>query len=426
MTMQRLRIRGGKRLTGVVPISGAKNAALPLIAAALLSDKPLTLSNTPRLLDVDSMRDVVAHHGVKINDSGPRAIELNAESASLAETGHSMVRRMRAAALVLGPLLARFGRARVSLPGGCSIGARPVDLHLKALTTMGASVSIEGGTIVADAPTGLVGARILFPTSSVGATETAMMASTLALGETEIINAAREPEIVDLARCLTEMGAKIEGAGTHRIVVVGRQAWKPARHEILTDRIEAGSYAIAAAITSGELELIGARLEHLSAICQALEAAGAVIQPTDRGLLIERHGPLRAVDITTEPYPGFPTDLQAQWMALMSIADGVSIIRETVFEGRFMHVPELARLGADITLHGTTAAVRGHGGANGRGLHGAPVLATDLRASVCLLLAGLAAAGETFVEHVYHLDRGYEALDRKLARCGADVERLDD
>jgi UDP-N-acetylglucosamine 1-carboxyvinyltransferase len=355
---------------------------------------------------------------------GPRSVEFDAASALAAEASDMLVRRMRASALVLGPLVSRFGRARVSLPGGCSIGARPIDLHLKALTSLGATVSIDRGTIVADAPSGLVGNRILFATSSVGATETTLMAATLARGETEIINAAREPEVADLARCLVAMGAQIDGAGTHRILVSGCRTWRPARHEILSDRIEAGTYAIAAAITAGRLELLGARLEHLAAICEVLEAAGSVIQPTDRGLLVERNDTLRAVDVTTEPFPGFPTDMQAQWMALMSIADGTSVIRETVFENRFMHVPELLRLGAEITLRNTTAVVRGLAGK--RKLRGAPVLATDLRASACLLLAGLAAEGETIIDQFDHLDRGYEALDRKLSHCGADIARRND
>jgi UDP-N-acetylglucosamine 1-carboxyvinyltransferase len=394
------------------------------MAASLLFDQPLTLANVPSLTDVASMQEVLSLYGVRMTPRGSRAVEFDAAVASAAETGDALVRRMRASALVLGPLVARFGKARVSLPGGCSIGARPIDLHLKALTSLGATVSIDRGTIVADAPSGLVGNRILFATSSVGATETALMAATLARGETEIINAAREPEVADLARCLVALGAQIDGAGTHHILVNGYRTWRPARHEILSDRIEAGTYAVAATITAGRLELLGARLEHLAAICEVLEAAGAVIQPTDRGLLVERNGALRAVDVTTEPFPGFPTDMQAQWMALMSIAEGTSVIRETVFENRFMHVPELLRLGAEITLRNTTAIVRGL--ADKRKLRGAPVLATDLRASACLLLAGLAAEGETIIDQFNHLDRGYEALDRKLSQCGADIERRDD
>jgi UDP-N-acetylglucosamine 1-carboxyvinyltransferase len=328
---------------------------------------------------------------------------------------------MRATFLVIGPLIARFGSARVSLPGGCAIGARPVDLHLRALTTLGATVRTEGGYIVAEAPSGLHGARIVLGSPSVGATETALMAATLANGETEIFNAAREPEVQDLAECLTAMGATIEGAGTHRILVQGGTSWRAARHNIVPDRIEAGTYAIASAITGGHLELSGARLEHLAVVGQVLESVGVQIWPTDQGLMVARDGPLLAADITTEPYPGFPTDLQAQFMALASIAEGASMIRETVFENRFMQVPELMRLGANITLQGTSALVRG-----GAELAGAPVMATDLRASVCLVLAGLVAKGETIVNRVYHLDRGYEELDRKLVRCGADIRRESD
>ena len=367
--MEKLLIRGGRKLEGSVHIGGAKNAALPEIAAALLSPEPLTLANLPDVVDVRTMLSLMESHGV-------------------------------------------------ALPGGCAIGARPVDLHLKALAALGASIEIVGGYIEAKAPGGLHGARIVLPIPSVGATETALMAATLAPGESEIVNAAREPEVADLAACLVAMGAQIEGAGTHRIVVQGG-ALHAARHEIIPDRIEAGTYAVAAAITGGHLELTGARLEHLSAMAEVLEQAGVQLWPTDRGLMVRSSGALRGVDISTEPYPGFPTDLQAQFMALMTVAEGASMIRETVFENRFMHVPELARLGANITLNGTTALVRGV-----KALKGAPVMATDLRASVSLVLAGLVASGETAVNRVYHLDRGYEALDRKLVRCGASIERL--
>jgi UDP-N-acetylglucosamine 1-carboxyvinyltransferase len=417
--MDRLLIRGGKRLEGTVEIAGAKNAALPEIAACLLSPEPLTLTNLPAVTDVVTMLTLMEHYGVRITRRGPHHIELDARGAGNGEAPYDVVRRMRATFLVLGPLLARFGEARVSLPGGCAIGARPVDLHLKALASLGAAIAIDGGYIVATAPRGLTGARVMLGSPSVGATETAMMAATLALGETEILNPAREPEVTDLAHCLAAMGARIEGAGTHRILIEGNQPWRAAAHEILPDRIEAGTYAIAAAITGGHLELTGARLEHLAAVAQALEVAGVQIWPTDRGLMVSRTRELRSVDIATEPYPGFPTDLQAQFMALMTVADGASIIRETVFENRFMHVPELARLGANISLQGTTAVVRGTDR-----LRGAPVMATDLRASVCLVLAGLAAVGETTVSRVYHLDRGYEDIQRKLMRCGADITRL--
>ncbi len=417
--MERLLIRGGRRLEGTVQISGAKNAALPQIAASLLSAEPVTLANLPDVGDVRTMLTLMTHYGVATREHGPSSVTLDATHAKNLEAPYDIVRRMRATLLVLGPLLARFGTARVSLPGGCAIGARPVDLHLKALSVLGATIDLDGGYISAKAPNGLAGGRILFGSPSVGATATAMMAAVLARGETEIMNAAREPEVADLAACLVAMGAGIEGAGTHRILVQGGRALHAARHDIAPDRIEAGTYAVAAAITGGHLELTGARLEHLSAVGEALEVAGVQLWPTDRGLMVSRTGGLRGIDITTEPYPGFPTDLQAQFMALMTIAEGASMIRETVFENRFMHVPELNRLGANITLQGTSALVRGVSR-----LKGAQVMATDLRASVSLVLAGLAAEGETIINRVYHLDRGYEALDRKLVRCGAEIERV--
>ena len=418
--MERLLIRGGAALRGNVEISGAKNAALPQIAASLLSEEPLTLTNVPDLADIRTMLALMECYGVGIT-RGAGTLTLTAAGASNADAPYDIVRRMRATMLVLGPLLARFGRARVSLPGGCAIGTRPVDLHLKALAALGAEMSVEGGYILARAEAGLTGARIFFPTPSVGATATAMMAAVRAKGETEIMNAAREPEIADLALCLSAMGVPVDGAGTHRILVQGGATLKAARHELIPDRVEAGTYAIAAAITGGEIELCGARLEHMLAASETLEAVGATLWPTDRGLMVARTGPLASADITTEPYPGFSTDLQAQFMALMSVADGSSVIRETVFENRFMHVPELMRLGANITLSGTTAHVRG-----GATLRGAPVMATDLRASVCLVLAGLVAEGETIVDRIYHLDRGYTALDTKLRRCGASIERIKD
>ena len=416
--MDRLRIVGGQRLLGAVAISGAKNAALPQIAASLLSPHPLELTNVPAVTDVDNMLRVVTLHGAVVQGSDGSVV-IDPSAAVSKETSYDTVRKMRATVLVLGPLLARFGHARVSLPGGCAIGARPIDMHVKALAALGADIRIEGGLIVAEAPNGLSGARIVLSSPSVGATETAMMAATTAKGETEILNAAREPEVADLAACLHAMGARIEGAGTHRILVQGATSWRAATHHTIPDRVEAGTYAIAAAITGGELELANARLEHLASVVQALEAAGVGVWPGDRGLVVSRSGPLTPVDITTEPYPGFPTDLQAQFIALMCCAEGASLVRETVFENRFMHVPELMRLGADITLQGTTALVRG-----GRRLHGAQVMATDLRASVSLVLAALVAEGETTVNRVYHLDRGYEGLDRKLRMCGANIERL--
>lgn len=418
--MDRLRIIGGERLAGEVAISGAKNAALPQIAASLLSPYALELTNLPAVTDVANMLGVVELHGATVSRS-LLAATIDAGSAVSRETSYDTVRKMRATVLVLAPLLARFGNARVSLPGGCAIGARPVDLHLKALAALGADVKIDSGMIVATAPHGLTGSRVVLDFPSVGATETALMAATAAKGETEILNAAREPEIADLAQCLIAMGAEIEGAGTHRILVQGSTTWRAASHHTIPDRIEAGTYAIAAAITGGRLELTNARLEHMAAPVQLLELVGANVWPGDRGLIVSRESPLRATNVTTEPFPGFPTDLQAQFMALCCRADGVSRLRETVFENRFMHVPELSRLGADITLEGTTAVVRG-----GAPLRGAQVMATDLRASVSLVLAALVAEGETIVNRVYHLDRGYERLDRKLAMCGANIVRESD
>jgi UDP-N-acetylglucosamine 1-carboxyvinyltransferase len=417
--MDRLRIIGGTRLNGAVTIAGAKNAALPQIAASLLSPHPLTLTNLPIVADVENMLRVISLHGAGVTRLSDHGAVIDTRNAGAAEVSYDTVRRMRATVLVLAPLLARFGHARVSLPGGCAIGARPVDLHVLALATLGADIAIENGLIIAAAPGGLRGARIVFASPSVGATLTAIMAATMAKGETEIINAAREPEVADLAVCLIAMGAKIEGAGTHRILISGHTIWRPATHDIIPDRIEAGTYAIAAAITGGQLELTHARLEHMASVAQALESAGARIWPGDRGLIVSGEGDLRGTDITTESYPGFPTDLQAQFMALMCRANGAALIRETVFENRFMHVPELIRLGANITLQGTSAMVRG-----GAPLRGAQVMATDLRASVCLVLAALVAEGETIINRVYHLDRGYEQLDAKLRRCGAHIERL--
>jgi UDP-N-acetylglucosamine 1-carboxyvinyltransferase len=419
--MDRLRIIGGKRLEGAVAIAGAKNASLPQIAASLLSDRPLRLDNLPAVSDIDNMLAVASAHGVAVTRHDAHSATLDGAGALDGETPYDTVRRMRATVLVLGPLLARFGRARVSLPGGCAIGARPVDLHVKALAGLGAAIAVEGGMIVAEAPGGLKGGRVVLGSPSVGATETAMMAATLAKGETEIVNAAREPEVADLADCLVAMGASIEGAGTHRILVQGGTRFQAARHRVIPDRIEAGTYAIAAAITGGQLELTHARLEQLASVAQVLESVGVRIWPGDRGLIVSGDGPLKGIDITTEPYPGFPTDLQAQFMALMTQVQGAALIRETVFENRFMHVPELQRLGANVTLQGTSALVRG-----GAPLRGAPVMATDLRASVSLVLAALVAQGETVINRVYHLDRGYEQLDLKLKRCGADIVRLKD
>ncbi|MBI4367595.1 MAG: UDP-N-acetylglucosamine 1-carboxyvinyltransferase [Deltaproteobacteria bacterium] len=418
--MDRLVIRGGRRIEGSVQICGAKNAALPQIAAALLSSDRLELGNVPDVTDVDTMLALMREFGVVATRGPGRMLELDARESHNALAPYDMVRRMRASILVLAPLLARFGEARVSQPGGCAIGARPIDLHLKALEALGADVNMDSGYIHARTRGDrLQGGRIVLSSPSVGATLTALMAATLARGETEILNTAREPEVCDLALCLSAMGACIEGAGTHRILVQGVDALHHARHDLITDRIEAGTYAIAAAITGGHLEILGAHLEHLGSVGAVLECAGAQIWPTDRGLMVVRTGPLQPVDLATEPYPGFPTDLQAQFMALMTIASGASVIRETVFESRFMHVPELGRLGANISLQGSTALVRGV-----ERLHGAEVMATDLRASVSLVLAALVAEGETTVHRIYHLDRGYESLDHKLVQCGADIQRV--
>src|SRR5258707_769548 len=418
--MDRLVIRGGRRIEGSVQICGAKNAALPQIAAALLSAEPLELGNIPEVTDVTTMLALMGEFGVTADRRRGGVLVLDAAGARSAQAPYDMVRRMRASILVLAPLLARFGSARVSMPGGCAIGARPIDLHLKALDALGADVAMQSGYIHAHTKgDGLRGGRIVLSSPSVGATETALMAAVLARGETEILNGSRDPEVCDLALCLTEMGARIQGVGTHRILVQGVDALRHARHELITDRIEAGTYAIAAAITGGHLEILVAHMEHLGSVGAVLESAGAQIWPTDRGLMVVRSGPLQAIDLTTEPYPGFPTDMQAQFMALMAIASGASVIRETIYESRFMHVPELGRLGANISLQGSTAVVRGV-----EQLHGAEEMATDLRASVWLVLAAVAAQGETIGHRIYHLDRGYESLERKLTQCGADILRL--
>ncbi len=418
--MDRLVIRGGRRIEGSVQVSGAKNAALPQIAAALLSSEPLELTNIPAVADVETMLAMMREFGVVVTRGPARLLTLDASGAHNSDAPYDLVRRMRASILVLAPLLVRFGSARVSMPGGCAIGARPIDLHLKALEALGAEVGMDAGYIHARLKEDrLRGGRVVLSSPSVGATETALMAASLARGETEILNAARDPEVCDLAHCLIAMGVHIEGAGTHRVLIQGAEKLRRARHDLISDRIEAGTYAIAAAITGGKLEILGAHLEHLGTVGALLENAGVAIWPTDRGLMVSRSGPLRSVDVTTEAYPGFPSDLQAQFMALMTIAPGASVVRETIFEGRFMHVPELGRLGANISLQGSTALVRGV-----ERLHGAEVMATDLRASVSLVLAALVAEGQTTVHRIYHLDRGYEALDHKLVQCGADIHRV--
>jgi UDP-N-acetylglucosamine 1-carboxyvinyltransferase len=424
--MDRIRIKGGARLKGEIAISGAKNAALPLMAACLLSDQTLVLDNTPWLADIAFMADILGLLGVETNYApGKRLGEggkltLNAARLLSTTADYDVVRKMRASFLVLGPLVARHHHARVSLPGGCAIGARPVDLHLKALEALGAAIDLADGYVVAVAPQGLRGTRFEFPVVSVGATENAMMAATLAEGETVLVNAAREPEIVDLGDCLIAMGAKIKGLGTSEIVIEGVSRLHGATHSVLPDRIETGTYAMAAAIAGGDIDLVNTKAELVQSVITLLKSIGTEITETNRGFTVHRNGvrPI-AVDAETEPFPGFPTDLQAQFMALMTVADGTSHIKETIFENRFMHVPELMRMGADVHVEGDTAIVNGV-----EKLKGAPVMATDLRASVSLVLAGLAAEGETIVNRVYHLDRGFERLEEKLSGVGAEVERL--
>jgi UDP-N-acetylglucosamine 1-carboxyvinyltransferase len=427
--MDRIRISGGKILRGDIQISGAKNAALPLMIASLLSDETLTLRNVPRLADVNLLLRILRNHGVDMTVDGKRAgqdsrlgetIHLSARSIVDTTAPYELVSRMRASFWVLGPLLARCGEAKVSLPGGCAIGTRPVDLHLMALEKLGAKIDIESGYVVAKATGGLRGNRIIFPKVSVGATHNALMASVLAKGQTVIENAACEPEIGDVASCLVKMGARISGIGTASLVIEGVESLGGADHVVLADRIETGTYAMAVAITGGEVTLKGARPDHLEAAIGTLRQAGVRVDVTSSTMKVSRNGNrLDPISIETMPYPGFPTDLQAQLMALMTLADGVSTIRETIFENRFMHVQELVRLGADIALSGDTAHVKGVSK-----LTGAPVMATDLRASVSLVIAALAAEGETMLHRVYHLDRGFETLEAKLQGCGANVERL--
>ncbi len=417
--MDRIVIRGGRPLQGTIGIGGAKNAALPLMVCGLLTDTRLVLGNVPKLADIATMAELLAQHGIEVTADG-RTLTLGGPITNT-EAPYDIVRKMRASVLVLGPLLARCGQARVSLPGGCAIGTRPVDLHLKGLEAMGATIELAGGYIVASVAGRLRGARILLPMPSVGATENLLMAASLAEGRTTIVNAAREPEIGDLAACLIAMGARIEGAGTDTLTIDGVERLGGARHAILPDRIETGTYACAAAITGGEVTLAGARLADLGAVAGVLSRAGVEVAESDAGVVVRRLNGLHGADVMTEPYPGFPTDMQAQFMALMSVAEGAAMVTETIFENRFMHVPELNRMGARINVHGSSAIIRGV-----RGLSGAPVMATDLRASVSLVLAGLAATGETIVNRVYHLDRGYEAVEEKLAACGAEIGREKD
>ena len=420
--MDRFIIRGGRPLHGAIRIGGAKNAALPLLAACLLTSERLVLTNVPRIADIETMTDLLSRHGLVVEDVGEARSALSiGGDITCTEAPYEIVSKMRASILVLGPVLARCGEARVSLPGGCAIGTRPVDLHLKGLEAMGAEIRLEGGYVDARAPGGLNGARIVLPFASVGATENLVMAASLARGRTEILNAAREPEIGDLLACLVAMGAQIEGIGTDKLGIEGVPRLHGATHQILPDRIECGTYACAVGITGGDVRLEGGRIAHLGAVVRALEESGVEVTQEDDALRVRRVGSLHGVDVMTEPYPGFPTDMQAQFMALLSVAEGASMMTETIFENRFMHVPELNRMGARINVHGASAIIRGVAG-----LSGAQVMATDLRASFSLILAGLAASGETVLSRVYHLDRGYEAVERKLSGCGASIERVAD
>jgi UDP-N-acetylglucosamine 1-carboxyvinyltransferase len=427
--MDRIRIAGGRRLSGTIPISGAKNATLPLMIASLLTDQTLILENVPALADVRQLRRILGNHGVDVMYAGKRPGEtqqagqtLHISAAQIADTTapYEMVSKMRASFWVIAPLVARMGEARVSMPGGCSIGTRPVDLLIMALQRLGAEIEIEGGYVIARAKHGLKGGEIVFPKVTVGGTHTAIMAATLARGTTVIENAAREPEIGDVADCLNKMGARISGAGSSRIVIEGVAKLSGARHSVLPDRIETGTYAMAVAMTGGDVLLEGARPELLQAALDVLKKIGVEITVTNQGIRVARNGAgLAPVEVTTAPFPEFPTDLQAQLMALMTRANGTSRITETIFENRFMHVQELVRLGAHIHLDGETATIEGVAQ-----LKGAQVMATDLRASVSLVIAALAAEGETIVNRVYHLDRGFERLESKLANCGASIERL--
>ena len=427
--MDRIRIVGGQRLSGTIPISGAKNAALPLMIASLLTRETLTLNNVPRLADVNMLARILGNHGVDVTIAGKKSGQRTSDGQTFKLTApdivdttapYEMVARMRASFWVLAPLVARCGRAKVSLPGGCAIGTRPIDLHLTALESLGAEIELEGGYVIAKAPRGLTGNRVPLAKVSVGATHNALMAAVLARGETLIENAAREPEVVDVANCLVKMGARIEGIGSRTLRVQGRETLYGVEHTVLPDRIETGTYAMAAAITAGDVFLDGARPDLLLEVLQTLRSTGVEIEEQATGIRVARNGGgLKPVSIETKPFPGFPTDLQAQLIALMCMANGTSQVRETIFENRFMHVQELARLGARIELKGDTALITGV-----NGLLGAQVMATDLRASVSLIIAGLAAQGETMIGRVYHLDRGFERIEDKLGQCGAHIERL--
>lgn len=419
--MDSILVTGGTALHGEIPIAGAKNACLTLMPATLLSEDPITLTNAPRLSDIKTMGTLLESLGTEVTSmQDGKVLTMSSHNLTNLTADYDIVRKMRASILVLGPMLARAGQAIASLPGGCAIGARPVDLHLKAMEALGAQIELRDGYVHAKAPQGLKGATIEFPFVSVGATENALLAATLARGTTILKQAAREPEIVDLAECLIAMGAQIDGHGTSTITIQGVDRLHGATHPVVTDRIELGTYMLAPAITGGEVECIGGKIELLEAFCEKLDAAGLSVEQTQRGLKVKRtNGDIKAINVTTEPFPGFPTDLQAQMMALLCTANGTSVLEEKIFENRFMHAPELARMGAQIEVNGGMATVTGV-----ERLKGAPVMATDLRASVSLILAGLAAEGETLVNRVYHLDRGYERVEEKLRNCGAKIERI--
>ena len=419
--MDSIIVKSGGPLEGRIQIAGAKNTSLKLIAASILTEEPVTLTNVPNLADISTISDVLSSLGVEIAQlEGGRVMVLSAASLTSHTAEYDLVRKLRASFQVLGPLLARTGEAIVSLPGGCAIGARPVDLHLDALEQMGAKVKLRDGYVHASAPHGLKGCEINFRFASVGATENAMAAATLAKGTTIIHNAAREPDTVALADCLNAMGAQIEGAGTSKITITGVDRLQGVTQEVLTDRIELGTFMVAPMIAGGSVELLGGRLDLIPNFADKMTEAGAIIEETKNGLKVSRgDGPIRPVDAKTEPFPGFPTDLQAQFMAMMCLSNGTSILEETIFENRFMHAPELLRMGANVEVQGGVAKVHGV-----EKMKGAPVMATDLRASVSLILAGLAAEGETIVNRVYHLDRGYEHVERKLSAVGAQIERV--
>ena len=419
--MDSILVTGGGELHGEIPIAGAKNACLTLMPATLLSEEPLTLTNAPRLSDIKTMSSLLESLGTEVSSMQEgKVLTMSSHNLDNLTADYDIVRKMRASILVLGPMLARAGQAVVSLPGGCAIGARPVDLHLKAMEALGAEIELREGYVHAKAPRGLRGAIIEFPFVSVGATENALLAATLAKGTTVLKHAAREPEIVDLAHCLIAMGAQIEGHGTSTIAIQGVDRLNGATHSVVTDRIELGTYMLAPAFTGGEVECLGGRIELLEAFCEKLDEAGITVEQTLKGLKVKRsNAGIRAINVRTEPFPGFPTDLQAQMMALLCTATGTSVLEEKIFENRFMHAPELGRMGAKIDVNGGVATVTGV-----ERLKGAPVMATDLRASVSLILAGLGAEGETLINRVYHLDRGYERVEEKLGNCGAKIERI--